>query len=54
MKATQAILYSALTLAALTTAAASDRYPWLDNLDEARALAAAENKPLLIVFRCEP
>lgn len=32
----------------------ADRYPWLTDLDAARALAAAEGKPLLVVFRCEP
>ncbi len=33
---------------------AAERFPWLTDLDEARGLASAEDKPLLIVFRCEP
>lgn len=46
-----------LFLAAIGSANAddgADRYPWLTDLDAARALAAAEGKPLLVVFRCEP
>ena len=40
----------------LSGAIARSRAPfaWLENLDEARRLAAEANKPLLIVFRCEP
>ena len=30
------------------------RFDWLDNLDEARLLARAQDRPILIVFRCEP
>jgi len=30
------------------------RFVWLDDLDEARILAKAQDRPLLIVFRCEP
>ena len=29
-------------------------YPWLTDLDEAREVAASQNKPLLLVFRCVP
>jgi len=32
----------------------AERFPWISDLDQARALAAADNKPMLIVFRCEP
>ena len=32
----------------------SDRFVWLDDLDQARVLARAQEQPLLIVFRCEP
>ena len=42
----------AFTLSA--NAEATERFPWLTNLDEARALAASKELPLLIVFRCEP
>ena len=29
-------------------------YPWLENLDRAREIAAEQRKPMLIVFRCVP
>lgn len=29
-------------------------YPWLENLDRAREVAAEQRKPMLIVFRCVP
>jgi hypothetical protein len=29
-------------------------FEWLNNLDDARTIAAEQEKPLLIVFRCEP
>ncbi len=32
----------------------AERFPWLSDLDQAREVAAQDNKPLLIVFRCEP
>ena len=34
--------------------AGTGRYPWLNDLDQARELAASKDMPLLIVFRCEP
>ncbi len=34
--------------------AASEEFTWLDDLDEARAQAALEGKPVLAVFRCVP
>jgi hypothetical protein len=27
---------------------------WLNNLDQAKALAQKNGKPLMVVFRCEP
>jgi hypothetical protein len=33
---------------------AGEPYPWMQDLDEARELAADQNKPLLLVFRCVP
>jgi len=32
----------------------SEVYPWLTDLDEARAIAAEQRRPMLIVFRCVP
>lgn len=32
----------------------TDRFVWQDDLDQARLLARAQERPLLIVFRCEP
>ncbi len=42
------------TLSILQSDRNAQRYPWLENLEEARAIASAQKKPLLIVFRCEP
>ena len=42
-----------LALALALPAAAQD-FPWHDNLEAARAQAARESKPLLLLFRCEP
>lgn len=42
------------TLAAGAVARGADAFPWMDDLEEARALAAASGAPMLIVFRCEP
>ena len=44
----------ALMLGSVACGAGNERYPWLTDLAEARELAAAEEMPLLIVFRCEP
>jgi hypothetical protein len=33
---------------------AADGFAWRSDLDQARAQAATEGKPLLIVFRCAP
>ena len=33
---------------------AGEPYPWMLDLDKARELAANQNKPLLLVFRCVP
>ena len=29
-------------------------FSWLTDLDQARVLASSQNKPMFIVFRCEP
>ena len=55
MKTKRPLLALVLLFTAMATAAgAAERFPWLTDLDEARELAAAERKPMLIVFRCEP
>jgi hypothetical protein len=33
---------------------ADEAFSWMSDLDEAKALAAETDKPLLVVFRCEP
>jgi hypothetical protein len=43
-----------LALALVASAAGNDRFPWLTDLTEARELAAEQDMPMLIVFRCEP
>lgn len=48
-----------LTLAMGASAWAADEpahevYPWLGDLDQARAIAAEQRKPMLIAFRCVP
>ncbi|MGK0185875.1 MAG: hypothetical protein ACI9R3_001658 [Verrucomicrobiales bacterium] len=48
------VLIAIATTVSRADAGADDRYPWLDNLEQARAIAAASHKPLLVVFRCEP
>lgn len=48
------LLIPALYLLALSSLLGAERFPWLQDLDQARKLAIAEDKPLLIVFRCEP
>lgn len=35
-------------------AALGERFPWRTDLKEARGIAAAEGKPIVIVFRCVP
>ena len=50
----QTLLALLLAMPVLVSAQSADRYPWLTDLDEARELAAAERKPMLIVLRCEP
>jgi len=40
-----------VALAAAAWPGARDEFPWLTDLDAARALAAEEGKPLLVVFR---
>lgn len=47
-------LIFALAMAGSAIGAATERFPWLGDLDEARELASEQGKPLLIVFRCEP
>ena len=54
MKTNRVFIALVLLLASLATSRAAERFPWLTDLDEARELAAAERKPMLIVFRCEP
>ena len=54
MNVLKGILVLILLFATHLTSHAAERFPWLQDLDEARELAAAEKKPLLIVFRCEP
>lgn len=55
MKITYALLlFSILAFVAAARSHGAERFPWLTDLDEARTLAAAQDKPLLIVFRCEP
>lgn len=43
-----------MALAIGASHAGPERFPWLTDLDEARALASEKNMPMLIVFRCEP
>ena len=33
---------------------AAQAFTWMSDLDEATELAAETDKPLLVVFRCEP
>ena len=33
---------------------AAQTFSWMHDLDEARLLASEQDKPLLVVFRCEP
>lgn len=54
MKTNRPFLALVFLFVAIATASAAERFPWLTDLDEARQLAAAERKPMLIVFRCEP
>ena len=49
-----AICAGSLSVAAGADILASSTYPWLDNLEEAKAIAEEQRKPLLIVFRCVP
>ncbi|NNC87896.1 MAG: hypothetical protein HKN82_05480 [Akkermansiaceae bacterium] len=44
----------AAMLAASLPGRAAERFAWRTDLEEARTIAAAEGKPLLIAFRCEP
>ncbi len=56
-KVTRTVTMALVSLAAVALASpamADDRFPWLTDFDEARALAASERKPMLVVFRCEP
>lgn len=52
------LIFVLLALAAHAALGADERarttYPWLDNLDGAREIAAEQRKPMLIVFRCVP
>ena len=55
MKTISAIILFTITLGiAVPNATADGRYPWLDDLEKGRILAKALDKPLCIVFRCEP
>ena len=54
MNTIRPILLLTLMFGAMATANGAGRYPWLTDLDEAREIAAGQNKPLLVVFRCEP
>ena len=47
-------VFIGLFLFTFSAASGEERFPWLTDLDQARELAAATDKPLLIVFRCEP
>jgi hypothetical protein len=46
-------LVLALSLAFVPSAAEEPEFPWLTDLPTARAKAATEGLPLLVVFRCE-
>ena len=48
------ILTIALVATLGTAGAATERFPWLTDLNEARELATSKELPMLIVFRCEP
>lgn len=54
----KAVVLSFLALAVQCAIGADERartsYPWLENLDQAREIAAEQRKPMLIVFRCVP
>jgi len=54
MRIKRSVFTVLFTFIAVAAAGAAERFPWLSDLGEARALAAAEGKPLLIVYRCEP
>ncbi len=54
MKTIERILSAIFLLATAMPMWGAERFPWRDDLEEARAVARAEDKPLLIVFRCEP
>jgi hypothetical protein len=54
MKTNRLILALIITFVSSVASQGAERFPWLTDLDEARQLAAAERKPMLIVFRCEP
>lgn len=43
-----------LCVLALATLRGETPFTWLNDLEEARTIAAEQQKPLLIVFRCEP
>ena len=43
-----------LFLALALSLRAADQFLWWGDLERARALAAAGNQPMLVVFRCEP
>jgi hypothetical protein len=54
---THIVLAALLCMAgcALAAPAADDgRFPWIDDLEQARATAAEQSRPMLVVFRCEP
>ncbi len=44
----------ALVLPLGSSAAVTEPFPWLTDLDEAREIASSKEMPMLIVFRCEP
>ena len=44
----------ALVLPLGASGAATEPFPWLSDLDEAREMASSKDMPMLIVFRCEP
>jgi hypothetical protein len=48
------LLFASVVASTRTAGAPVERFPWENDLAQARERAALENKPLLIVFRCEP
>jgi hypothetical protein len=47
-------IFTMIGLTPISVQSRENAFPWLDDLDQARQLASHQNKPLLVVFRCEP